>query len=139
MHKIHVVILCISTLEKAGNKNLESDYDQNRAAKNAGFSGKLGTGFFADVKTGNANSKGDNCYYPRAGDRHGQIIIGNSKAYGKGVNRCGDTLYKKCGNTDAGLFFAGAAGMETFPKHFTANKGQEYQGDPWNEVFKRFK
>ena len=75
MHKNHVVILCNSTLEKAGNKDLKTDYDQNRAAQNTGFSGKLSAGFFADEKACNANAKGDNSNYTCAGDCHEKIII----------------------------------------------------------------
>ena len=79
-------------LEKACNKNLDADGDEDHAAEDAGLAGQLRSHLLADGKSRKSNRKSNRGDEASGDGRLGEIIVGDGKAYGQRVNGCGDAL-----------------------------------------------
>lgn len=81
-------------LQKAFDKNFQSNQKKNGTAENARFSGDFCTEFFTDAKPAEAKLKGNDRDNACGGRRHTEAVIGNRKPDGKRVNKSCHPLYR---------------------------------------------
>ena len=113
----------------------QTNPDQNHAAEDGGFVGKLCAEFFADVETAHTDEEGHNGDQERAYERFNGFVVGDGESNRERVDGGRHALNEDRAKGQLaraiGFFFLGGR-LDALPKHLSANVAEKNESNPGN-------
>ena len=136
---VSAVFLPFNRLNKACNKDFETDEDEDGAAENARLARELGADLFADDDTAHADHEGDCGDDERGDQRFRKVVFLDGKADGECVDRGCHALNNESDEGDCAAFLVTFGAFDSFDEHLRADVAEKRECDPRDKLLECLK
>ena len=134
-----MIVCAASTSKDTGNKDLNTDTDQNHAAQNGCFPGKAGTEALTDAEPAGTDNKSYSSDNETRGKGLRNMIFRNGETYRQRVNGGCHALHQQCTGFQVSIRMLRIAAADSFEQHLSADEQEQHQRNPRDSTLERDK